>query len=139
MAEAKTKKTPGTPKAFLAALPDAQQREDSLKILAMMQKITGEQPYMWAASMIGFGTYHYKYESGREGDCFMTGFSPRKDKLSLYITSGFDQFPELMAKLGKYKTGKSCLYIKKLDDIDVPTLQKLIKQSYALMKKKHGK
>ena len=87
-------------------------------MLEMMQELTGEKPEMWGPSIVGFGSYHYKYASGREGDWFLTGFSPRKQSLTLYIMSGFSRYEELMEKLGKYKTGKSCLYIKKLEDVD---------------------
>lgn len=91
---------------------------------------------MWGDSIVGFGSYHYKYESGREGDWFLTGFSPRKQNLTLYITSNFSRYEELMAKLGKYKTSKSCLYIKRLADLDLNILQELIIQSVAVKKEK---
>ncbi len=94
-----------------------------------MKEITGEEPTLWGDSIVGFGRYHYTYESGREGDWFLTGFSPRKQNLTLYIMAGFDDYDDLMNKLGKYKTGKSCLYVKKLQDIDLPILKQLIKQS----------
>ena len=84
---------------------------------------------MWGSSIVGFGSYHYKYASGREGDSFLTGFSPRKQNLTLYIMAGFDQYEELLKKLGKHTTGKSCLYIKRLENIDLPTLKALIQQS----------
>ncbi len=90
---------------------------------------------MWGSSIVGFGNYHYKYESGREGDWFLTGFSPRKQNLTLYIMPGFAQYDELMKKLGKHKTGKSCLYIKSLEDINLPTLKQLIQQSVKHMTK----
>ena len=92
---------------------------------------------MWGPSIVGFGNYHYKYESGREGDFFISGFSPRKQNLTIYIMAGFSRYSELMEKLGKYKTGRSCLYIKDLDDIDLKILQKLITESVRYMKKKH--
>lgn len=94
-----------------------------------MKQVTGEEPEMWGDSIVGFGSYHYKYESGREGDWFVTGFSPRKQNLTLYIMSGFDEYDNLISRLGKYKTGKSCLYIKKIDDVDQDVLQELVKKS----------
>ena len=94
-----------------------------------MKEITGEEPVMWGTSIIGFGSYQYKYASGREGEWFLTGFSPRKQNITLYIMSGFDQYDQLLAKLGKYKTGKSCLYINKINDIDTDVLKELVKQS----------
>jgi uncharacterized protein YdhG (YjbR/CyaY superfamily) len=91
-----------------------------------MQQVTGEEPGMWGDAIVGFGKYHYKYESGREGDTFTAGFSPRKQNLTLYLTYGFDQYAELLGKLGKYKTGKACMYISKLSDVNVDLLKKLI-------------
>jgi hypothetical protein len=101
-----------------------------------MKKITKEEPKMWGPSIIGFGSYHYKYASGREGDFFLTGFSPRKQSLTLYIISGFKRYDELMKKLGKHKTGSSCLYINKLEDVDMKVLKTLITESVKYMKKK---
>jgi hypothetical protein len=129
VAEPKTKKTTASVKKFLSGIKDEQKREDSFKVLEIMQKITGEKPKMWGTALVGFGSYHYKYASGREGDWFVTGFSPRKQALTLYIMSGFTQYDALLKKLGKYKTGKACLYIKSLDDVHLPTLKQLIKQS----------
>jgi hypothetical protein len=103
-----------------------------------MQKITKEKPKMWGASIVGFGSYHYKYDSGHEGDMCITGFSPRKQNLTLYILPGFERYELLMSKLGKYKTGKSCLYIKRLADIDEKVLEKLIAESVVYMKKKYS-
>lgn len=103
----------------------------------MMGEITGHEPAMWGDSLIGFGRYHYRYASGREGDFFLTGFSPRSRNLSIYIMPGFDPYPEFMAKLGRYKTGKSCLYIKKLDHIDRDVLRELIATSVADMRKRY--
>jgi uncharacterized protein YdhG (YjbR/CyaY superfamily) len=102
-----------------------------------MQAVTKGPPQMWGSSIVGFGSYHYKYASGREGDWFIVGFSPRKQNLTLYIISGFDQYAALLKKLGKYKTAKSCLYINRLDDIDLPTLKELVKQSVKHMIKTH--
>ncbi len=129
MAELKTKPNAASIDKFLNAISDEQTRQDCFTILEMMKAITKAPPKMWGPSIVGFGSYHYKYDSGREGDWFLTGFSPRKQNLTLYIMAGFSQYDELMKKLGKYKTGKSCLYIKRLDDIHLPTLKKLIQQS----------
>ena len=129
MAELKTKPTQESVKEFLNQIPDEERRKDCLAVAKIMEEITGSKPKMWGPSIVGFGTYHYKYASGREGDWMITGFSPRKKDLTLYIMMGFEKHPELMKQLGKHGTGKSCLYIKRLSDIHLPTLKKLIKQS----------
>ena len=129
MAELKTKPTDQSVEAFLNSLSDEKKRQDSFTLLDLMKKVTGAEPKMWGSSIIGFGDYHYTYASGREGDWFLTGFSPRKQNLTVYITAGFNQYESLLKKLGKHTTGKSCLYIKKLEDIDLPTLKTLIEQS----------
>ena len=129
MAQLKTKPTNASVKKFIDSIDDEKRRRDSRAILAMMKEITGKRPKMWGPSMVGFGTYHYKYQTGREGDLFLTGFSPRKQALTVYIMSGFKNYEALLKKLGKYKTGKSCLYIKKLEDIDRTTLRELILMS----------
>ena len=129
MAELKTRPNDQSVEYFLNQIGDENRRSDCLKILQLMQEITKSPPQMWGDSIIGFGTYHYKYRSGREGDWFLTGFSPRKQSLTLYIMSGFRRYQELMEKLGKYKTGKACLYINKLEDIDLKVLRKLITES----------
>ena len=126
MAEWKTKESKSSVAAFLAAIPDPQRRDDALAVAAMMKAGTKTEPRMWGTSIVGYGAQHYKYESGREGDWFRIGFSPRKDALTVYITSSFEQYPELMAKLGKYTTGKSCLHIKRLSDVDEKVLKQLI-------------
>src|SRR2546426_338061 len=119
MAELKTKKTAVSVETFLNGVADVQQRADAYRLIAMMKEITGEKPKMWGPTMVGFGDYHYVYESGHEGDTFLTGFSPRKGNLVLYFMAGFfEQVAPLLRKLGKCKTGKGCMYIKKLDDID---------------------
>jgi hypothetical protein len=120
---------------FLAKVKDPQKRADSQAIVRMMQEITGEGPAMWGSSIVGFGSYHYKYASGREGDMPIAGFSPRKESLTLYIMSGFKRYDELLRNLGKYKTSKACLYIKRLDDVHVPTLKALIRESVKVMRK----
>lgn len=104
----------------------------------MMRDATGCNAAMWGTAMVGYGSYHYKYASGHEGKWFMTGFSPRKQALTLYIMPGFAEYDKLMAKLGRFKTGKSCLYIKLLDDVDRDVLQELIKRSVTQMRKKYG-
>ena len=118
------------PRQFLAQVEPEQKRADALAILEMMEAITGEDAVMWGDTIIGFGNYHYRYASGREGDWFLTGFSPRKQTITLYLKIGYeDAYKALMQNLGKYKTGKSCLYIKKLADVDEATLRELIKLS----------
>jgi hypothetical protein len=129
MAELKTKINDQDVQAFLEAVPDEQKRQDCYDVLALMQEVTGQEPKMWGNSIVGFGSYHYRYASGREGDWFLTGFSPRKQNMTLYIMAGFEQYDELMAKLGKHKIGKSCLYIKRLSDVDQDTLRELVRQS----------
>ena len=127
-AEAKTKPTKEKVSDFLNKIPDATRREDCFAVAKMMEEITGSKPQMWGPSIIGFGTFHYKYASGREGDWPISAFSPRKQDLTLYLTlEGYEKYEELLDQLGKYKTGKCCLYIKRLSDIHVPTLKKLIK------------
>ena len=137
MAEVKTKKNKASVAAFLNAVADKQKRADAKKVSAMMRKATGSRARMWGTSIVGYGSYHYKYASGREGDWMLVGFSPRKQNLSIYIMPGFKAFDSLMAKLGKYKTGKSCLYINKLEDVDEKVLQKLIDESVKYMRKKY--
>ena len=129
MAELKTQKNDASVEAFLNSIEDEKKRQDSFAIMELMKEVTGAEPTMWGASIIGFGSYHYKYASGREGDWMVTGFSPRKQNLTLYIMSGFEQYDELLSKLGKHTTGKSCLYIKKLDNIHMDVLRELVKHS----------
>lgn len=128
--ENKTQITNQSVEAFLKGVENEKRRKDSFKVLELMQEITGHEPKMWGPSIIGFGTYHYKYASGREGDFLATGFSPRKTALTLYIMAGFRNYDELMGKLGKFKTGKSCLYVKNLEDLNFEILKELIKTSY---------
>lgn len=134
MSDLKTKANQQSITAYLNTIEPQKKREDSFAILALMQEVSGEEPQMWGDTIIGFGRYHYKYASGREGDWFLAGFAPRKQNLTLYIMSGFDGYDELMSKLGKHSIGKSCLYIKKLEDIDLAILRQLIAQSIAHMK-----
>jgi nucleoid DNA-binding protein len=137
-AENKTKETEASVDTFLANIKDDQKKADCLVLKSMMSRITDSPAKMWGASIVGFGTYHYKYDSGREGDFMKVGFSPRAQNVTVYIIAGFDRYEALMSKLGKHKTGKSCLYIKKLDDIDLDVLEELVKESYNLMTEKYG-
>ncbi len=137
MAENKTKATKLSVTGFINSIDDMQKRADARKVAAMMRKATGKRAKMWGSSIVGYGTYHYKYESGREGDFMVTGFSPRKQALTVYVMPGFSHFDKLMAKLGKYKTGKSCLYIKRLSDVDEKVLERLIDSSVKHMRKKY--
>ena len=129
MSELKTKVNDASVVEFLHKVPDERKREDSFAVLKLMEEITGHEAKMWGPSIVGFGQYHYKYASGREGDMPLTGFSPRKQALTLYITSGFDKYEELLASLGKHSTGKACLYIKRLSDVNLATLCEIIQQS----------
>jgi hypothetical protein len=132
----KTKPTNRNVKRFLNCIPDVRKRQDCLTLLELMRSATKAEPRMWGRSIVGFGKYHYMYASGREGDWFLTGFSPRKQNLTVYIMAGFERYNDLMKSLGKYKTAKSCLYIKRLEDIDLSTLKKLVGQSVKHMIKK---
>ncbi|MDH3549324.1 MAG: DUF1801 domain-containing protein [Gammaproteobacteria bacterium] len=134
MAENKTQATGASVAAFINSIDDKQQRADARKVAAMMRKATGKRAKMWGPSIVGYGAYHYKYASGREGDFLMTGFSPRKQALTVYVIPGFTPFEALMNKLGKYKTGKSCLYIKRLSDVDEKILEQLIDRSVKHMR-----
>ena len=137
MAENKTQPTKASVTAFINAIDNPEKRADARKLAAMMRKATGKRAKMWGPSMVGYGTYHYRYASGREGDFMMTGFSPRKQALTVYIMAGFSKYDALMKKLGKYKTGKSCLYIKRLSDVDEAVLQRLIGESVKYMRKNY--
>ena len=137
MAENKTKPTRAGVTAFLDSVEDRQKRADCRKVAAMMRRATGKRAKMWGASIVGFGTYHYQYDSGREGDFMLTGFSPRKQALTVYVMPGFSKYGSLMKKLGKYKTGKSCLYIKRLADVDERVLEQLIGKSVKDMRGKY--
>lgn len=123
---------------FLDAVEDPQKKADAYVLLELMKKITGKRPVMWGPSIVGFGSYHYKYDSGREGDMLLAGFSPRKQNLTLYIMAGFDRYENLMKRLGKHSTGKSCLYIKRLSDIDIDVLSEIISASYEHYNKKYN-
>ena len=135
MAELKTKPTTASVSDFLDTVDDEARRKDCLAVVKIMQKATGAKPKMWGPSIVGFGDHRCKYESGRELDWFLTGFSPRKKDLTLYIMPGFERYAELMSSLGKYKTGKSCLYIKSVADVDMKVLRTLVEESVKHMKK----
>ena len=135
MAERKTRPHDGSVGHFLRAIEDEQRRGDCRKLVELMQRATQAPPRMWGSSIVGFGGIHYRYASGREGDWFLTGFSPRKQNLTLHIMAGFDGFSDLMKTLGKHTTGKACLYVKSLDDVHLPTLKKLIRQSVRHLQK----
>lgn len=134
----KTKPTVQSVTAFIESVENEQRRSDAKTLLATMKKITGKQPKMWGPTIIGFDTYHYRYESGREGDMLAVGFSPRKANMVLYVLGSLDVNDPLLAKLGKYKRGSSCLYVNKLADVDEKVLNKIIEKSYKTTKKKWG-
>ena len=127
MSDVKTRPHDGDVEAFLASVASEKRREDCRAVMAIMQQITGEPPVMWGPSIIGYGRYHYTYKTGREGDFLATGFSPRKASLSIYIMPGYADFGDIMGRLGKHKTGRSCLYVNKLADIDESVLRELIR------------
>ncbi len=139
MAKANNKTVPTdlSVEEYLNAIEDPQRKEDCKAIHDMMKEITGREPKMWGKTIVGFGTYHYKYESGREGDMLMTGFSNRKQSITLYILGGLSKREEQLEKLGPHKTGKSCLYIKRLSDIDVNVLRKMIKEDFEHVEEKY--
>ena len=138
MAEMKTKKTKASVSAFLDSVEDPQKRKDAKTIAKIMKAASGAAPAMWGDSIVGFGSYHYKYASGREGDWFLTGFAPRKQNLTLYVMDGFKEYRPLLKKLGKHKTGRACLYINKLDDVDLDVLRELITRSVQSKKAADG-
>ncbi len=137
MAEQKTKPTKESVEDFINKISDESVRDDCLALVKMMETITGSAPSMWGTSIIGFGKYHYRYDSGHEGDSCLTGFSPRKQNITLYVMPGFTEHTDLWKKLGKHKAGKGCLYIKRLSDIDTSVLKKLIAQSVKFLKAKY--
>jgi hypothetical protein len=134
MPEQKTKPTEGSVDSFLNGVADAQQRADAFQLVEVMKEITGQPPKLWGPTMVGFGQYHYVYASGHEGDAFLAGFSPRKGALTLYFYAGLDQrFAAQLQKLGKFKTSKGCLYIKKLADVDLAVLREMIRDNVAYL------
>lgn len=140
MAENKTVPTDESVAQFLNAIPDEGKRSDSFTIVDLMKQVTGLEAKMWGSAIVGFGSYHYKYESGREGDMFLAGFSPRKQNLTIYSMGSFADDDDLLKNLGKFTRSKGCLYIKRLDDVDLPALKSLLAESYRRMKQEaeHG-
>ena len=138
MVELKTRETDAGVDAFLDGVANDKRRQDARVVLDMMARITGWPPKMWGDSIVGFGSYRYRYASGHGGVSFITGFSPRKQALTVYIMQGFSRYDALMSRLGKYKIGKSCLYVNKLEDIDLAVLEELIRLSVAFMQEKYG-
>ncbi len=137
MSSNKTVETDASVENFINGVDNEQKRRDSWDLIEMMQRITGHGPKMWGSSLVGFGQYHYQYESGREGDMFLTGFSPRKTALTVYIMPGFERYADLMEKLGPHKTGKSCLYLTRLDRIDRDVLEEMVRDSVEYMRDKY--
>ena len=136
-AENKTRPTGDAVEAFLAAVTPEARREDGRTICALMQRLSGWPPAMWGPSIVGFGSYHYRYDSGREGDSLVIGFSPRKPSTVLYLNPGVEHFPDLLARLGPHTTGASCLYVKRLSDLDMGVLEAMIAESLAYVRKTH--
>lgn len=137
MAGLKTQPNEASAAEFLEKVEDDQRREDAIAVCELMERVSGEAPKMWGSAIIGFGSYHYRYASGREGDWFITGLSPRKAYLSIYIMPGYGEFQEVMDRLSKFKQGKSCLNIKRLSDIDMTVLEELVDKSIKLMRAKY--
>jgi hypothetical protein len=137
MAEQKTKPTEQSVEDFLSKVSDEKVRDDCYALVKLMSKATGSPPKMWGPTIVGFGNYHYRYDSGHEGDACLTGFSPRKQNITVYVMPGFNQHADLLEKLGKHKAGKGCLYIKKLEDVNSTVLESLIKQSVNFLKTKY--
>src|SRR5688572_21244546 len=129
MAELKTKPTKDSVKEFIAKVPDEQRRKDCKVVAKLMSEVTGAKPELWSTNIVGFGRYRYKYSTGREGEWMVTGFSPRKANLTLYLMGGMQRSPDLLKRLGKHKAGGGCLYIKSLEDIDLTVLRKLVERS----------
>jgi hypothetical protein len=134
MAEPKTKKTETSVGDYLAAIEPAAKRDDARALVELMRAVTGSEPAMWGTSIVGFGSYHYRYATGREGDWPIVGFGARKQNLTLYIMAGFAEYADLLARLGKHKTGKACLYVNKLADVDMGVLRELVERSVAHMR-----
>ena len=135
MSDMKTKPTDVKAEDFLEAVEHPTRKADGFELLKIMKEITKKEPVMWGPSIVGFGSYHYKYATGREGDWPITGFSPRKQRLTVYIMPGFDEYEDLLERLGKHKVGVSCLYINKLADVDISVLKELIAKSVEKMEK----
>jgi hypothetical protein len=131
MAENKTRATDASVTSYIAGIEDATRRQDCETLVKLMTRATKQKPIMWGSSIVGFGSYHYKYDSGREGDACLTGFSSRKGDISIYLTAEFAGRDELLARLGKHKLGKACLYVRRLSDVDLKILEQLIAASFA--------
>lgn len=138
MATNKNVETDASVTDFIQSVENEQRRKDSWEMLEIMERITGQKPKLWGSSLVGFGNYHYRYESGREGDFFLTGFSPRKTAFTVYVMPGFERYADQLERLGPYKTGRSCLYLKKLDAVDRSVLEEIIEDSVDFMKEKYG-
>jgi hypothetical protein len=138
MAENKTKATDSSVDSYIDAIDDEIRRKDCHTLAKLIAKVTKEKPRMWGSSIVGFGSYHYKYDSGREGDSCLIGFSARKGDISVYLTANFPGHDELLSKLGKHKMGKACLYIRKLEDVDLKVLEKLVVGSFADRKRRYS-
>ena len=134
MPENKTVRTRTSVRKFLDGVEHERKRADSFKLLELFREVTRLEPAMWGPGIVGFGSYHYRYESGREGDMPLVGFSPRAQNLTLYIMDGFEGYDRLLGRLGKHRTGKACLYINKLDDVDLDVLRELVSRSFEHMK-----
>lgn len=131
MADQKTRPTKVSVTAFIAAVPDARRRAEAKQLLKVFRAATGKRPVMWGPTIVGYGSYHYKYASGHEGSCCLAGFSPRKAAISVYITAGFAEMGPLLKKLGPHKRAVGCLYLKRLDDVDLQVLEQMIRTSVA--------
>ena len=138
MSELKTRPTALSVDAFIDAVDDEHKRTDCRVVAELMAEITGAEGVMWGSSIVGFGNYHYRYASGREGGFFEAGFSPRKRALTIYVMAGFAEYDDLLARLGKHTTGKSCLYVKRLADVDLDVLRELLTRSVAFIRAKYG-
>jgi hypothetical protein len=137
MSDLKTRPTALSVDAFIEAVDDEHKRSDCRAVAGLMADITGTKGVMWGSSIVGFGSYHYRYASGREGDFFEAGFSPRKRALTIYVMAGFAEYDDLLARLGKHTTGKSCLYVKRLADIDLDVLREMLTRSVAFIRAKY--
>jgi hypothetical protein len=138
MAENKTKETGNSVEDFINAVEDERKRQDSLELVKVLKEVSGFEPKMWGENIVGFGSYHYKYDSGREGDFLLIGFSPRKSAISLYLSCDIEgQHAPILSKLGKFKNGKSCLYVNKLEDINMEVLKDLVKTSIQFTREKY--
>lgn len=138
MSQRKTTQNEADVNAFLDAVDNPRRRSDARQLLDLMQAVTGEPPKMWGSSIVGFGSYRYRYASGREGDSLAVGFSPRKRNLVIYIMPGFSDYGDILGGLGKFRTGRSCLYVNKLDDVDLGLLEELVRESVAEMRRRYG-